>query len=356
MSRTRPFWSSAVSLLRGATTRTGALPPSLQRPQDERAATVLSQARPLLEVVNAQLDEVVAGTEEAAFGVLGDALEADTEATALVNLAQDLAQRNAANVERVQTATRTSANQVESMITLVTERYNAVLELVEDVRSLERYVQAIADISRSTTILALNAKVESARAGNAGLGFAVVADEVKSLSKQSSAAAEDVRGGIARLTAVMAQRLGDDSTSNRSSFGAINDQLQAIAADQREVADLLNGAVADTQSAIEQIQVSADALSHRTSAIVSRAQFQDIARQSVGSVVTALSGLDTQLNAVGAYLRNVEDVDALLATGDVVQDLADSYVSHRQRAVHERLSSGRGSAAELVAGPAIELF
>lgn len=325
------------------------------RPEDEHAARVLTQATPLLGVVSAQLHEIVSNSEDAAMGVFADAQSADSEAEALVDFARNLARQTGENAQRVAAATQENADQVERMVSLVTERYSSVLGLVDDVRSLQRYVESIASVSHTTTILALNAKIEAARAGDAGLGFAVVAVEVQELSKRSAAAAEDIRRGIARVSAEMAERLGDGDTSTDSSFGAINGQLQSIASDQRNVAEMLTSTVAGTQSAVEHIQSAADSLSQRTNAIVARLQFQDITRQSVDSVVEALSGLDSRLVIVADYLRDAENADVLLALGDVLEDMASTYVSQRQRFIHAKVTAGASTAIEPTE-PVIELF
>ncbi len=319
---------------------------------------VLSQAQPLIEVVVAQLRDVVTHSEDVAVDVFTDAELADSEAQALVTFARSLAQSTGQSAQRVAVATARSAEQIERMVALVTERYSAVLGLVDDVLGLQQHVEAIAAVSRATTILALNAKIEAARAGDAGHGFAVVADEVRALSKQSAAAAEDVQAGITRVTTVMREKLADSGGATDSSFGAINTQLQSIAADQRAVADLLSSTIADTTSAVEHIQTAANSLNNRTNAIVGRVQFQDITRQSVDSVIDALSGLDMRLAVVATYLRDSGDPDdeaVLLALGDSLHDMSSSYVSHRQRAVHASATSG-DSAVLASSEPVIELF
>src|SRR5680860_1696740 len=71
--------------------------------------------------------------------------------------------------------------------------------LASDASRIEEVVGLIQKIARQTSMLALNASIEAARAGAAGQGFAVVADEVKTLATQTAQATQDIAGQVERI-------------------------------------------------------------------------------------------------------------------------------------------------------------
>lgn len=310
--------------------RRGAVPALAAALDAEHAARVLEHAGPLLEIVVSQLRDVVSHTEDAAYGVVAGARDADAVVDNLTRFAEDLERRTAADADRITSVTQANTASVEQLMVLVAERDRVVLQLVDEVRALDQHVEAIGDVARATTILALNAKIEAARAGAAGQGFSVVADEVRQLSDQSAAAAADVGSGIARVTALMQERLG----SGNASAEAIHTELASVATAQHDMADLLATSVRDTHTAVQEVRASAQSLSGRTTAILSETQFQDITRQAVEAIVGALEDLKGRLGLVAGHLQGAEDAASLKALDDSVEAFARSYTSERQRAVH----------------------
>ncbi|WP_432536951.1 methyl-accepting chemotaxis protein [Kineococcus arenarius] len=222
------------------------------------------------------------------------------------------------------------------------------MDLVGEVRALDREVDAIAAVAHATTILALNAKIQAVRAGDAGEGFSVVADEVRELSLQSARAAESIRAGITRVTSLMEARIGTDAGGSAE----ISAELEGIAAAQQEAAAVLSTSVEGTSDAAGRIASSIEALGLRTTAVLGQAQFQDMTRQAVEGVVGSLATLGGQLATVADHLRGSADADALARLDDAVAALRTSYVSQRQRAVHAQRTGG----AVQRATAAIELF
>jgi aerotaxis receptor len=148
-------------------------------------------------------------------------------------------------------ATTASVHQLKKLIAHATEVISQVDQRSQNIAGI---LDVIGDISDQTNLLALNAAIEAARAGEAGRGFAVVADEVRSLSSRTQNATEDVRKMISQLQesardAVEAMRRGGEQVDQSVQLSdetvmALNQVLAAI----RQISDMN----IQTASAVEQ--------------------------------------------------------------------------------------------------------
>ncbi|WOO38134.1 methyl-accepting chemotaxis protein [Anaerocolumna sp. AGMB13020] len=111
-----------------------------------------------------------------------DIARSSTEVVDSVRLAKEAAKEGGAALEKM-------SESMSVMQTEVTGAYEKILHLEEISREISSITEAISSISRQTGMLALNASIESARAGEYGKGFAVVAEEVRKLSDETKDAA-----------------------------------------------------------------------------------------------------------------------------------------------------------------------
>lgn len=164
----------------------------------------------------------------------------------------DIAKKTEINNENVKRALDTvqSANaQAQDGSRSMSDMLDAIREIETSAKEIEQIINVIDDIAFQTNILALNASIEAARAGQAGKGFAVVADEVGTLAGKSAEAAQQTGELINRSIEAVSR-----GTKLASSTSAVLDE---IVSGVGEIANVMTGiAQANNEQAIAVEQIS----------------------------------------------------------------------------------------------------
>ena len=190
-------------------------------------------------------------------------------------------------LEAVAGQSSTTVTHIDAMA----EHLDGIFSLLEDVKS----------IADQTNLLALNAAIEAARAGEAGRGFAVVADEVRNLSERSTAFNEQIRklahsskDSISRVRDTVSQMASRDLDRSRGA--------RVEAAAMLERVDGINRGLGNGMREIAECHRAIDA---SVAEAVRSLQFEDIATQALGAA-------NVHLDRLGAINREASALQELL--------------------------------------------
>ena len=183
----------------------------------------------------------MAGTASEASGQSTDAAAAVQEATVNVETVASAAEELTSTITEVSTQVNAAAKTARDAVQEAGQSSADVQSLLEAAQKIGVVVNLISDIAEQTNLLALNATIEAARAGEAGKGFAVVASEVKSLANQTAKATGDIATQIEEIQ----QATGNAATSIKS----IGDTITKI----DEISTAIASAVEEQGAATQEI-------------------------------------------------------------------------------------------------------
>jgi methyl-accepting chemotaxis protein len=271
--------------------------------QEARRATVeaaLASFRERVESVPGVLTSGVSAMRDTANGLFGsseqtsqrtsDAVDASNEASTNVETAAAAAGELSSSIGEISAQLSRTTEVVRAAVSEAETTNNRITGLAEAAQKIGDVVKLIRDIAGQTNLLALDATIKAARAGESGRGFGVVASEVKSLAVQTAKATEEI---AAQIQAVQG-----------STAGAV-EAIASIATRMREISEYTS-AVA---SSVEQQSAATSEISLN---VTSAAQGTVIAVSVLGEVAGAASATRASAQTVLSASKSVESAVANL--------------------------------------------
>jgi methyl-accepting chemotaxis protein len=311
-------------------------------------------------VLRKQLGSVVEQTEEAANSIGARLQTIDTVVERLNTFVADRSNESAELVHdsevRIQNNQKLIARMqeyIEFRIREAREDQASVAQVVKEARSLESLTRLIKDIADQTNLLALNAAIEAARAGEAGRGFAVVADEVRKLSSETEKAVLSINQGIQGVANTIETQL--EEKLNSSDLGEERKALNQFADQLAELGRSYEDILRTQSSAMDTVRQSSEELASMFMDALASVQFQDVTRQQIEHTSDAIIKLDQHLAALAERLEQSDNPSfSYTPLAEHLDEIYSHYVMDQQRNTHDeaigRSSSVRGANSK------IELF
>jgi methyl-accepting chemotaxis protein len=237
------------------------------------------------DVTHQLANTVSVSAAEASKNVRSVAVASEQLASSIAEIGQQAERSRDIAGEAVERAAVTDARITQ--MSQVAERIGHVLKL-------------ITGIAEQTNLLALNATIEAARAGEAGRGFAVVASEVKMLASQTAKATEEIAGQIADI-----QQVTKDSMHAIKEIGAI---IHRVA----EIASTITAAVTEQHAATREIALNVQEAAQGTDSVTAKIKTLEGDARATGEAANRVLAFARELAAEGSTLT--QQVEKFLQT------------------------------------------
>lgn len=257
--------------------------------------------------------------DEIGQGIIQQAEDTELCLNQMSNLSNQINQvySNTNEIEKIANSTRNISNEGMLIIDELNNKSKATSEVTQDVikkiqqfqiqsKKIEEFVTIINNIASQTNLLSLNASIEAARAGDAGLGFAVVAEEIRKLADQSMAAARQIQFTVEDI--------------GKQNMEAVNTAEKA-----EDIVESQTEALANTVSMFENISSHINDLAINLNDILERIKTIELAKEDTLNAIQNISSVTQQTAASSqevnsAAINQISSVEHLREEAMVLEE------------------------------------
>lgn len=264
--------------------------------QTSKVDDIATQSSQAIELQSREIDQVTTSVNEMSLSVQEVARTSSDASNASVQVSKEATSGNQLVISSLESIKLLSANIDHSM--------NMIELLAKESDGISVVLDVIKSIAEQTNLLALNAAIEAARAGEQGRGFAVVADEVRTLAQRTQQSTQEIEKIILRL------QTGVSDTSKSMSIS--HENVGKSVSSSEEVGE-----------ALSRISVSAQSIVDFNAKIVTATEEQTIVAQEIDKKIIAINDLTSQ-TAIGAK-ETAESLDNMVAQTNHLKEVIHTF-------------------------------